>query len=139
MAEGQTITLRLEIRDPVPGVAYSLQTKTGAPVKAVVAGGGPIAFDVPVRLAPGPRFLGDFVRSEGPTRRFVYIAIGGQAGQSPSPCSGRAKVDIQDVPDDLLAEALAGKVLAVTLPGRGKGGGPALATLKPIDGWRIAD
>jgi len=139
MPDGQAITLRLEIRDPLPGVAYSLQTKTGEPVKAVVAGDGPVSFDVPVRLAPGPRFLGDFVRSEGPGRRFIYIAIGGQAGQSACPYSGRAKVDIQDLPDDLLAKALTGAVLAVQLPGRAKGVGPALASLQPIGGWRAVD
>ena len=81
MATSQTITLRLRIADPVPGVTYSLQNKKGAPVGWVMAGEEAITFDVPVRLAPGPKFLGDFVRSEGPDRRFVYIAIGAQAGQ----------------------------------------------------------
>ena len=35
---------------------------------------------MPVRIAAGPRFLGVFVRREGPERRFVYIAIGVLAG-----------------------------------------------------------
>lgn len=91
VAAGQTIILRLSIADPIRGVAYSLQDKRSAPVGAVVAGDAPLVFDVPVRVAPGPRFLGDFVRSEGPSRRFVYIAIGGQAGQDPHLWMRRAK------------------------------------------------
>jgi hypothetical protein len=139
MAAGQTIMLRLRIRDPVSGVAYSLQDKKSQPVEPAIAGPGPIAFDVPVRVAPGPRFLGEFVRSEGPERRFVYIAIGEQAGQNPCVWSRRIKVDIHALPADLIAAALAGKVLEADLPGRDKDGGPACATLRPLQGWRAVD
>lgn len=138
MMAGQTITLRLTIQDPVPGVIYSLQDKKNHPVGPVVAGDGPLSFDVPVRVAPGPRFLGDFVRSEGPTRRFVYIAIGGQAGAAETPWSRRAKIDIHTLPVELLEQALAGGVLAADLPGRDKDGGPACATVRPLGAWRVA-
>ena len=134
---GQTITLRLTIQDPVPEVVYSLQNKQNHPVGQVVAGDGPVVFDVSVRVAPGPRFLGDFVRSEGPTRRFVYIRIGTSAGDHASEWSRRAKIDIHDIPADLLAKARAGKVLEVTLPGRGKDGTPACATVRPTINWRV--
>jgi hypothetical protein len=136
---GQTITLRLTIQDPVPGVGYSLQNKKNQPVGPVVAGDGPLSFDVPVRVAPGPRFLGEFVRSEGPTRRFVYIAIGGQAGAAASFWSRRAKIDIHTLPIELLEQALAGKVLLADLPGRDKDGGPACATVRPLGAWRVAE
>jgi hypothetical protein len=69
MAAGRQITLRLTIGDPVPGVAYSLQNKKSEPVGMVVAGQRPLSFDLPVHVAPGPRFLGEFVRREGPMRR----------------------------------------------------------------------
>jgi len=137
--EGQTITLRLTIPDPVPGVAYSLQDKKSHPIGAVVAGTGPVSFDVPVRVAAGPRFLGEFVRSEGPERRFVYIAIGGQAGQAGCEWSRRIKVDIHRLAPDLLAPALAGRTLAAELRGREKDGSPACATLAPLHGWRLED
>lgn len=133
----QVITLRLRIDAPFRGVAYSLQNKKNEPVGPVVAGDGPIAFDVPVRVAPGPRFLGDFVRSEGPTRRFVYIAIGEPAGQRPSPWSRRAKIDIHTLPAALLDEALAGRVIEAALPGAAADGGPACATVRPIGEWRV--
>ena len=135
---GQPITLRLTIQDPVPGVAYSLQDKKSAPVGPVVAGDGPLSFEVPLRVAPGPKFLGALVRSEGPERRFVYIAVGLQAGDVDSAWNRRVKVDIHTVPADLLARALAGETLEARLPGRDKDGGPACATLKPLDGWRVA-
>ncbi len=137
MAAGQVITLRLRIQDPFPGVAYSLQNKKSEPVGQVIAGGNPISFDVPVRVAPGPKFHGDFVRSEGPVRRFVYIAIGEQAGQRPSAWSRRAKIDIHLLSAELLERALAGEVLAAQLPGKAKDGGPACATLHPVGGWRV--
>ncbi|AYV46188.1 hypothetical protein CFHF_15970 [Caulobacter flavus] len=135
---GQPITLRLRIQDPVPGVAYSLQDKKNHPVGPLVAGDGPLAFDVSVRVAPGPRFLGEFVRSEGPSRRFVYIAIGTSAGQHGSTWTRRAKIDIHTIPADLLARALEGAVLEVLLPGRAKDGGPACATVVPLEAWRVA-
>jgi hypothetical protein len=134
---GQAITLRLRIQDPFPGVAYSLQNKKSEPVGQVIAGDAPISFDVPVRVAPGPKFYGDYVRSEGATRRFIYIAIGEQAGQRPSAWSRRAKIDIHLLSAELLERALAGEVLEAQLPGTAKDGGPACATLHPIGGWRV--
>jgi Family of unknown function (DUF5990) len=122
----------------VPGVAYSLQNKKSEPVGMIVAEDRPLSFDVPVNVAPGPRFLGEFVRSEGSTRRFVYIAIGGQAGDSSSLWSRRAKIDIHDLPAELLAKALAGSVLEAQLPGRAEDGGPACATLRPLGSWKVA-
>lgn len=130
------ITLRLTIADPVAGLHYSLQDKTNAPVDAVIAGEDPLSFDVPVRLSDDGRMLGPFVRTEEPTRRFVYIAIGGQAGGDERVFSRRAKIDVHDIPPDLLVLALQGKVLEAVLPGRGRDGTPACATVRPIKGWR---
>lgn len=138
MPTGETIVLRLTIEDPVPGVTYSLQDAGNGPVGAVVAGEAALSFEAPVRVAPGPRFLGEFVRREGPQRRFVYIAIGGQAGDAGSVWSRRVKVDIHDIPAELLDRALAGAVLEARLPGREKDGSPACATQRPTGGWRVA-
>jgi hypothetical protein len=136
VAEGRPITLRLTITNPVPGVAYSLQDKASTPVGTRIATDAPLSFDVPLRVADGPRFLGPFVRSEGPTRRFVYIAIGMNAGDPAACISRRAKIDIQDIPPALLEQALAGVILEARLPGRDKKGEPACATLRPLEGWR---
>ena len=137
MAESP-VTLRLTIADPVPGVRYSLQ-KDDAPFEPVVAADAPLSFDVPIRLSEDGRFLGPFVRREGPARRFVYIRIGQSAGDHASPWSRRAKIDIHDIPFNLLSAARGGAVLEVGLPGRGKDGSPRCATVRPAVGWRIAD
>lgn len=46
----QTITLRLTIKDPVPGVCYSLQGQEGEPIDAVTATEAPLSLDAPVIL-----------------------------------------------------------------------------------------
>ena len=129
------VTLRLTVADPVPGVRYSLQ-KDDAPFEPVTAADAPLSFDVPVRLSADDRFLGPFVRREGPARRFVYIRIGTSAGDHASPWSRRAKIDIHDIPPALLDQARGGRVLEVVLPGRGKDGSPACATVRPTAPWR---
>lgn len=128
------ITLRLTIADPVPGVRYSLQ-KDDAPFEPVTATDAPLPFDVPIRLSDDGRFLGPFVRREGKERRFIYIRIGTSAGDHSSEWSRRAKIDIHDIPTALLDQARAGRALEVTLPGRGKDGTPACATVRPVKGW----
>ena len=135
MAE-TSITLRLTIADPVPGVRYSLQLDD-APHEPVTGTDAPLSFDVPIRLADDNRMLGPFVRREGKERRFVYIRIGTSAGDHASEWSRRAKIDIHDIPSALLDRARTGAGLEVVLPGRGKDGTPACATVRPTVGWRV--
>jgi hypothetical protein len=130
------IRLRFLVEDPVAGVVHSLQDKQNRPVAARRAEpGAPLTFDFPVRVAPGPRFLGAFVRSEGPARRFVYIAVGQPAGDHGSCWSRRMKIDIHDVPAPLLEAALQGGTLEATIPGTAKDGTPSCATV-PVKSWR---
>ena len=135
----RTIMLRLVIDDPLPGVTYSLQDKKSLPVSSVVAGSAALSFDVPVQVDFEQKPGGEFVRREDAERRFVYIAIGGQAGDPASEWSRRAKIDVHDLPSDLLQKAVAPYVLECHLPGRAKGGGPACATIRPVDGWHLGD
>lgn len=129
-----SVTLRLIIDDPVPGVRYSLQ-KDDMPFEPRTAGDGPIAFDAPVILHPDGRMTGPFVRREGPKRRFIYIRIGTSAGDHAAAWSRRAKIDIHDIPPALL---IPDAVLEVHLPGRGKDGSPACATVRPTAPWCVA-
>jgi hypothetical protein len=122
------------VADPVPGVRYSLQ-QDDIPFEPVTATDAPLSFDVPIRLSDDGRFLGPFVRREGPTRRFVYIRIGRSAGDHATEVNRRAKIDIHDIPAGLLDQARAGHILEVVLPGRGKDGSPACATVKPSKPW----
>ena len=129
--------MRLVVEAPVPGVAHSLQDKKSRPVDAKVSRAGePIAFDFPVRIAPGPKFYGEQVRSEGPDRRFVYIAVGRQAGDHDPRWSRRMKIDINTIAQPLLDGAAAGKRLVGTVAGTGADGTPACATV-PVQSWRL--
>lgn len=132
---GQTITLRLTIQDPIPGLAYNLQDRANAPVDARLSGEAPLSFDVPVTLNDDDRLSGGFVRREGPTRRFVYIAVASHPGDA-SAWSRRAKIDVHDIPADLLTQARQGRVLEARLPGRARDGGPVCATVRPLEPWR---
>ncbi len=130
------IRLRLVIEGPVPGVLHSLQDKDGKPVDAKASKGTALTFDFPIRIAGGPKFYGDHVRSEGPERRFVYIGVGEHAGQKDSPWSRRMKINIHDIPAALLDKAKAGKVIEGIVAGTGRDGSPACASVPLLRAWR---
>jgi hypothetical protein len=132
---GHTLVLRLTIVGPIPGLRYSLQNADGYPISAVTAGAEPLSLDAPVRYDQG-RWLGELVRREGKTRRFVYIAMGRSAGDLTSSINGRAKIDIQDIPPELI-EVAGDRPIEVKLPGVGRNGAPAFATLRPLESWKI--
>ncbi len=125
------VRFRIVIAQPVIGVRHSLQAKDDLPLDPKTSTGGEaLHFDFTVRVAPGPRFLGDQVRREGPERRFVYIRIGQSAGDHGSPWSRRMKIDIHDLEPALLEQAAGGGVLEITVNGTGKDGTPACATVR---------
>ncbi|MCW3847864.1 DUF5990 family protein [Sphingomonas sp. LB-2] len=126
--------MRLTIDRPLAGVVHNLQDKNGKPIDPKRAVDGPLSFDFTIRVAEGPKFYGEQVRSEGPERRFVYVAIGTSAGDHGSPRTRRMKVDIHTIPQPLIDAAVAGKILEGTVRGTGKDGTPACATV-PVS-WR---
>ena len=128
-----TVTLRLTIADPVPGLHYWRQDAKNAPHDIRLSTDAPLIFDMRVDLRPDGKLGGTWVRREGKARRFVYIAIGGALPGLPV-VSRRGKIDVHDIPTDLLTP---GAVIATTLPGRGKDGTPACATVRPLTAWRI--
>jgi len=127
------VTFRIVIERPVAGVSYSLQAKDGSPLDAKRSiEGEPIAFEFPVRIGRGPKFFGDHVRREGPSRRFVYIRVGQLAGDPASPWSRRIKIDIHDIPQDLLDRAMTtGGIVETTISGTAEDGTPTCATARP--------
>jgi hypothetical protein len=130
------IRMRLVIETPVPGVAYSLQDKESKPVDTRMSKGATLTFDFPIRVSDGLKFYGEQVRSEGPERRFVYIATGQQAGQKDTVWSRRMKIDIHTIPAALIARAKTGKVLEATINGTGRDGTPACASVRLAKPWR---
>jgi hypothetical protein len=138
MSKGQTeIRMRLVVDGPVPGVFHSLQDKKSKPVDPKLSESGEsLSFDFPIRIGPGPKFYGEQVRSEGPERRFVYVAVGRQAGGHDPSWSRRMKIDIHDISQALLDGAMAGRILVGTVRGTAADGTPACATVR-IEGWRL--
>lgn len=131
---GSNVTLRLTVKAPPAGVAHCLQGKDGVNVDVRMSTGRDLKFELPARLEEGKtgwRFLGDFVRTEGKTRRFIYVAIGQGAGQTGTHWSRRAKVDLPAPTSAMQKAAAAG---ALTLDGVYEGtdakGEPACATVK---------
>jgi hypothetical protein len=132
------ILMRLVVQNPVPGVAHSLQDRDSKPVDAKRSTSGePIFFEFSVRASPGPRFHGDHVRNGGGVRRFVYIALGKQAGDSASCWDRRMKIDIHTIPQAILDDLAPGGRIEGTVCGTGADGSPACATV-PIRSWRAA-
>jgi hypothetical protein len=130
------IRMRLVVENPVAGVVHSLQDKGNLPIDAKVSkAGAALVFEFPIRIAAGPKFYGEQVRREGPDRRFVYIAIGQQAGDTASCWSRRMKIDIHDIPQALLDAAANGKILEGIIQGTGSDGTPACATVR-CRSWR---
>jgi len=130
-ADQTEIRMRIVIENPLSGVLHSLQSKDGHPLDPKSSNSGEaLAFDFPLRIAPGPKFFGDQVRCEGPVRRFVYIRIGQSAGQHGSPWSRRMKIDIHDLDQGLLDRAAAGEgVVQIVVDGTARDGTPACATV----------
>ena len=124
----------------MPGVLHSLQDAKNVPLGAQRAvAGKPLAFEFETRAKvndDGVRWLGEHVRREGRERRFVYVAIGTQAGDAASPWSRRMKIDVHTIGAELVAAAVCGKVLEVVVSGTGADGTPACATVKPKRTWR---
>lgn len=136
----RTLHLRITLVAPPAGVMYALQLDD-APVDQQLSDGGDLSLDVSVRFvedAKGVRYLGPFVKNQG-GRRFVYFRVGTSAGQHDSPWSRRGKVWFEDLPVDLARQAAtSGRRLEARFPGLAKDGTPSCATVRPLDGWRLA-
>lgn len=137
-ARDSNVMLRLCVIDPPKGVMHSLQGKDGAAVDARMSAGKTLVFEIPARLEAGNvawRFLGEFVRTEGKTRRFVYVATGQQAGQHVEG-GRRAKVDLPEPTPAMIRASGAGRlVLEASYAGTDAKGGAICATVK-VD-WKI--
>jgi len=133
------VTLRISVIAPPAGVAHCLQGKDGVCVDVRMSTSKTMLFEIPVRLEEGKtgwRFLGDFVRTEGKTRRFVHVATGRQAGQHSTEWNRRAKVDLPEIiPEMVRAAAGSGLVLEGAYPGTDTKGGPSCATVQVE--WKV--
>ncbi len=132
-ADQVEVPFRIVVEQPVPGVPHSLQDDDRPLDPKRSTSGESLEFDFPVRIGPGPKYFGRQVRREGAVRRFVYVRIGQMAGDAASPWSRRMKIDIHDLPQDMLDRALAGEgIVEIVVNGTGKDGTPACATVTVV-------
>lgn len=137
-----SVTLRIVLETPPARVDYALQKGKGSndeSVQAQRSDGGDLrfTFDVEVRSGDVPDFRGPFV--QGPAGgRFVYIGIGTFASHEPSPWSRRLKVPLSGISREMIRDASGGKtVLEASVPGTGRDGTPACASVKGFTGWKV--
>lgn len=139
-----SLTLRLTVRRPVPGVLLRVQRGRDALVPPVDASSDAVTFELQVDadaradgrvVCRGPEVQGP------PAGRFVYVNAGTYAGQADAAVGRRAKVSLSGLSAAVVAAALArpGAVVAATIDGRARDGGPATASVPLLGGgWEVA-
>lgn len=132
-------TLRIILEKPTAGVDFGLQKGHGSNYETVQtqrSEGKDLSFECSVRVARAqdglPNFLGPF--AQGPVgQKFIYIDIGTCAGQTATCWSRRLKIPLYGITWKMIDAA---KRLETRVPGAGKDGSPACATVKPFAGWK---
>ncbi len=137
---GSEMTVRIVVEGPPKGVDYALQKGSGSNYELLQkqrSSGKDMVFEFQPTLKAGvvdpmKALGGPFVQGP-PAQRFVYLGIGGYAGQADSPWSRRLKVPLMGITASMIA---AGGVVEARVPGTGRDGGPTCATVKEFDGWK---
>ena len=140
------LPFRIILEKPPAGVDFGLQHGRGNDYETIqiqTSKGKDLSFNFTARVKDGPRhsapnFLGPVV--QGPTiERFVYIDIGTYAGQTGTCWSRRLKIPLRGITWEMIDKLLADSDsrLETRVPGTGKDGSPACATVKPFPGWKL--
>lgn len=134
------VSFRIVLEAPPAGVDYGLQRGHGSAFEAVQtqrSSGTDLRFEFTAQVRPSGAvadFRGPFV--QGPAGgRFVYIGIGQFAGQTDTPWSRRLKIPLTGITPDMIRRA-GGAVFEARVPGTGRDGTPACASVKEFDGWK---
>lgn len=141
----QEITCHIILQSPPPGTDFGLQKGGGNTYETVQtqrSTKGDLHFSCPIRIKKDksglPDFFGPFAQGIN-GQRFIYIDIGTYAGQ-PEPAWGRRlKIPLTGIDWPMIDQLIAkpGAVLQTHVPGTGKDGTPACATVKLFEGWRV--
>ena len=134
------LTLRIILEKPTTGVDFGLQKGHGSNYETVQTQrsvGKNLSFECPVRISRAQdgsaNFLGPF--AQGPVgQKFIYIDIGTYAGQTETCWSRRLKIPLYGISWKMIDGASS---LETRVPGTGKDGSPACATVKQFAGWRV--
>lgn len=149
MSMKHDLIVRIVLQKPPDGVAFGLQKGSGHACETVQlqqARAQDIRFECSLTVKGDrhtdekPGFSGPFVQGS-PPEKFIYIAIGTYAGQAGSIWGGRLKVPLRGITWATIEEIISasGLVLETQVPGSGKDGSPAYATVKPFGGWKISN
>jgi hypothetical protein len=138
------LTLRIVLESPPPGVDFGIQKGRGSSFETIQtqrSTGGDLSFEFEVELkasgATGPADFGGPIVQGPRGGRFIYVDIGTVAGQRDTPWTRRMKIPLTGITAGQIKKALAGThVLEARVPGTGRDGGPACATVKAFDGWQ---
>ena len=115
------------MRNPPPGVLFSLQDKNNVLYQITESTGADIVFELEMERDAAGRAKGKFAMGP-PAQRFLYVNSGTAAGQFGTPWRRRAKIPLTELPDAPAAE--------VTIEATAKDGGPVCASVRlPGDGW----
>jgi hypothetical protein len=138
------VRCRIVLETPPAGVDYGLQKGHGSAFETVQtqrSNGRDLKFEftAEVRAGTAADLRGAFVQGP-PGGRFVYIDIGTIAGQTHTPWSRRLKVPLTGMTPDMLRRAAGpnGAVLEARVPGTGRDGTPACASVKDFAGWKVS-
>ena len=137
------LTIRLVVRDPVPGVELRVQSGPTELLPPVDRRADAVTFEVSVNAEvrdDGTVALRGPVAQGPPAGRFMYVNAGTYAGQTLTPVGRRAKVPLTALRADLVSAALADprRVIVGEISGRARDGGPAAATVPLLgEGWRL--
>ena len=133
-----TVTLRIIVRDPVPGVTLAVQRGKGELVPPTSTSQHAATFDIVLDVKAGG-LRGPEVQGR-PGERFIYVNAGTYAGQMGTPWSRRAKVPLSALRPDVIDRAMQqpGSIVAVEIEGRGRDGGPAAAMQRLVESdWGV--
>jgi hypothetical protein len=135
------VRFRIVLEAPPAGVDYALQKGKGSAFETVQTQRSE-GRDLRFEFSAEPRLSGSSTDFRGPfvqgpaTGRFVYIGIGQFAGQTDTPWSRRLKIPLTGITPDMIRGA-SGALLESRVPGTGRDGTPACASVKEFDGWKI--
>lgn len=133
-----TLTFRITVVDAPAGVVFAAQRGRDGHVPPVQRSGDNLIFEVPLVVSEDGRITGEF--SQGPASgRFVYIGSGTLAGDGGSSWTRRAKIHLSSIESELIRAAIQSpdQVLATSIAGRAKDGGPCCASVPLLHPWRL--
>lgn len=139
-----TLTIRIVLEKPAVGLLYGVQKGSGNSYETLhkqLADSGDLVFDLslPVKANKDGRLVlhGPIVQGAS-TERFLYLDMGSYAGQTNAPASGRLKIPLPEITEQVAQAVRDGSVLLTTIAGtKDKDGSPTTGTVKPFGGWEL--